>query len=228
MPRRGLFLTGTGTGVGKTWVSRGLLAASRRAGRPCPGVKPLETGCAPDPLDALALERAAGVPGTARAPGLYRARLPAAPWAATLAGEPPPPPVSELADRVAALVGDRGLVEGAGGWLVPLDATRDVADLQRALGLPAVVVAPDRLGVLSDTLALAAVARARQLPLAGVVLVAHPDDADDPTRATNARILEARLAPAPVWTFPACEDDDDALAAAAETHLGALVARLTG
>src|SRR5690606_7338606 len=84
-----LFISGTGTGVGKTWVTRGLARALVRDGVNAIAIKPIETGCQPEPADAVAIARACGRPELAHAPGLYRARRPLAPWAATLEGEAP-------------------------------------------------------------------------------------------------------------------------------------------
>ncbi|MFW6051735.1 MAG: dethiobiotin synthase [Myxococcota bacterium] len=228
---RGFFVTATGTGAGKTFVTRGLAAALRRRGHSVGALKPLETGCHPDPTDALALARACGQPGLARADGLYRVAPPLAPYAATLAGCPAPPAPARLAERSRALLRsfDVALVEGAGGLLVPLDATHTMADLAAEIGLPLLLVAHDALGVLSFTLTACEAARSRSLPLAAVVLTRHERQVpDDPSREANARILAERLHPVPVLTFPCCPDDDDALArAAAEAGLPELYAEVT-
>jgi len=223
MTRR-LFITGTGTGVGKTWVTRGLARAWTQAGRRVVAIKPVETGCAPDSADAIALARACGRPELAQAPGLHRGRAPLAPWAATLEGEPAPD-FEALVDSTAALCAgaDIALIEGAGGLLVPLDADRDMADLARALDAELVLVGDDRLGVLSHVLTAADAARSRGLRIRAVVLTrAHPD----PSQRTNARILGARL-PCPVVPFPAAPDDDDVLAAAAADLGAALTAAVS-
>lgn len=215
----GLFITGVSTGVGKTYVSRGLACALRRTGRRPAALKPLETGVSPEPLDALALARACARPELATAAGLYRAELPLAPYAAALETATAPPDLDALATRIhelaAATGADALLVEGAGGLLVPLDARRTIADLAVLLKLPLLVVGRDELGVLSHVLACAESARARELRVAAVVLVAHATSASDPSPRTNQRILREHLA-LPVLTFPPCPDDDDALADAAE------------
>jgi dethiobiotin synthetase len=212
----GLFITGTGTGIGKTFVTRSLIGALRRRDRTVAALKPLETGCDPDPDDALALAHACRQPDLARAPGLYRAPAPLAPYAATLAGHAAPPPISDLAQTIRHLRDhtrpDHLLVEGAGGLLVPITHESSVADLACALALPLVLVAPDGLGVLSHTLTAYECARARALPIAGVVLSRHTADPSDRSSETNARILAERLDGTPVLTFPRCEDDDEALA----------------
>ncbi len=210
----GVFVTGVGTGVGKTFVARALAAAARARGLRVVALKPLETGVAPTAADARALAGAADRPELADAPGLYRARAALAPWAATLEGEPAPDLASVVASA-RALEGDADLsvIEGAGGLCVPIDAENDIAHLAVALGHPVLLVAPDALGVLSSVITAGHAARALSVELAAVVLVAQR--APDPSARTNARILRARIE-APIIVFPHCDDDDAALARAAE------------
>ncbi len=229
----GAFITGTGTGIGKTFLTRGLARALARRGRRVAAIKPLETGCTPNPLDALALARACGRPDLSTAPGLYRARLPLAPAAATMEGEPPPPSVTALTRTIAAIAGDAEitLVEGAGGLLVPLDPHHTMADLARALSLPLFLVARDGLGVLSHALTAWECATRRALSVAGLVLVSAGADPVDVSSRTNRRILEERLGDTPVLSFPSTPDDDNALADAADasglTDLDRRIAALT-
>lgn len=209
-----LFVTGTGTGVGKTMVTRGLTAWMKVQQLPVVAVKPLETGCVPAPLDAIALERACAHPGLSAQPGFYRVAPPLSPYAATLAGEAPP----DFEGIVATCLSlerraDPLIVEGAGGLLVPLDATRTMADLALALGSKLLLVAPDRLGVLSDLLAVIECANHRALPIAAIVLNRGASPSD-PSRAHNARIIAERVS-APVVTFEGCAEEDGALAAEA-------------
>lgn len=207
-----LFVSGTGTGVGKTVVTTALAAALRARGEAVVALKPIETGCAPEPLDALALAAACGRPELAHLSGSYRARAPLAPFAATLAGEP--------ALAWDALVGavrphlgaPHVLVEGAGGLLVPLDPTRTIAELAAALELPLLLVARDALGVLSDTLAAVECATRRGLEIAAVVLRTPPDP--DSSIASNVDILAARIDP-PVLRFPNLAEGADPAAAGA-------------
>lgn len=215
---KGLFVTGTGTGVGKTWLTRGLARALRRRGDDVAAIKPIETGCDPRPLDAEALARACDRPELADLDGLYRARLPAAPYAATLEGEP----AIDLPRVIAAVKpvpAQLHLVEGAGGLLVPLDAHTTLAELATALALPVVLVARDALGVLSHTLTAAECARRRGLEIRAVVLTPSPDD--EPSSRTNGRIL-VDLLTVPVLRFEPVSGEDAALADTAE----ALVDRL--
>jgi dethiobiotin synthetase len=214
---RSCFFSGVSTAVGKTFCARGLTRALARSGCAPVALKPVETGVSPDPADAIALARACGRSELARAPGLYRAALPLAPYAVTLETGTAVPDLAALVACIEGLASGAGalVVEGAGGLLVPLDAHHDMADLARALALPLLLVARDELGVLSSVRTCVESARARQLRVAAVILSAHADNDGDLSPRTNRRILEQRLA-LPVLSFPRCADDDDALADAAE------------
>ena len=212
---RGLFISGTATGVGKTYGTRALAAALRAGGKRVAALKPVETGFTSlEASDAFAIARASGRPELATAPGFYRAKPPLSPYGAMLEGEPRPPSVPSLVDAIhhASRGTELCLVEGAGGLLVPLDVRDTMADLVAALGLPLVLVATNVLGVLSTMLSAAESARHRGIELRGVVLV---DSADpDLSARNNARILDERLG-APVFEFPRTENSDEALAVAA-------------
>ena len=213
---KGIFVSSTGTGCGKTYVARSIVAALRARNTAVCGLKPIETGVDPTAQDAEALARASGDPALADARGFYRARQAHAHLAAHLEGEPLPPSTKELAAACkAAAKNAYAVIEGAGGLFVPLDHAYDIADLALDLGLRTLLVAPDRLGVLSDVIAHHAGARMRGVPLAGVVLVGLAARGDL-SPATNQQILANKLTPLPVIRFPSCADDDVALAAAAD------------
>ena len=191
---RGVFITGTDTGVGKTrigaalahlLIGRGLLVRPR---------KPVESGCptGPDglvPQDAAVLREAAGCVEPLERICPYRLRAPLAPErAAALEGM-----TLDLGRlRAACLAGigsdDFLLVEGAGGFYSPLAKGALNADLAGGLGLPVLVVAADRLGTLNHTLLTVEAVRMRGLALAGLILnqpAPQPDPAMD-----NAADLE--------------------------------------
>lgn len=217
---RGWFIAGSGTGVGKTFVARGIVRALALQGRRVAAVKPIETGCAPYPLDAMALADASGNRRLADHPAWYRAELPASPYAIELSTRCAAPDVAEIVAAIRALevAHDAVVVEGAGGVLVPLDRTRTMADLALQIGYPILLVADDRLGVLSHVLCAYEAARSRGHTVAAIVLT-HPQrpDASDPSVETNARILSERLA-CPVCSFPHVPDgSNDELAEAART-----------
>lgn len=212
---RGLFVSSTGTSEGKTVVSSALAAALRQSGMRIAAVKPMETGCKPVAEDARTLAEAAGDPSLAERPGFYRAELPASPYAVALEGEQPAPSLEELKHAVSLVAGDYqgALVEGAGGLFVPITRTELVADLVRMLELPVLMVALNRLGVLSNVLAAHEAAAHRGLRIAAVVL--NRNDVLDESMATNQLILAERL-DCPVIEFPRVDQrDQDALAGAA-------------
>ncbi len=214
---RGIFVSGTGTGVGKTFVTRAIAAALHASGKRVAAMKPMETGAVGGvPRDAAALANACGKPELADFRGFYRHELPLAPYAAALESNTPAPSVRTLVDAVhqAARGTELALVEGAGGLFVPIDRRDTIAELVAALGLPLLLVAPNALGVLSTALTTAECARVRGIELRGIVLVDPKSEAEDPSVRTNARILDERLG-APVFEFPQTEDSDEALAVAA-------------
>jgi dethiobiotin synthetase len=223
----GAFVTATGTGAGKTYLTRGIARSLLRAGMRPIAVKPFETGVDSDPLDAVALAKACGQPRLAAEPRFYRTHAPLAPYAASLQHAVAAPDLVRIAERIRQLASDADSVwiEGAGGLLVPLDAQHTVADFAALLEWPIVLVAPDRLGVLSHVLTAIESAERRGLAVGAVVLARLAADRDDASTETNAFILEERLR-RPILRFEHCRDDDDALADAAEA-CGVLAALLT-
>jgi dethiobiotin synthase len=170
---RGLFVTGTDTGVGKTVVSAALMHRYR-AGIPLRYWKPIQTGIEQDD-DTAEVERL----GDCRSGEIQRAgirlRHPVSPHlAARLNGT-----TIALRPLVDSIVGERQsirwIVEGAGGLLVPINNAETMADLISLLRLPVVLVARTSLGTINHTLlALEALGR-RALQVAGVVMVGEPD-----------------------------------------------------
>ncbi len=186
---KGLFVTGTDTGVGKTFVSCALIRAARAAGYSVFAFKPIETGCVNGVgEDQTTLAAAAGdvVRGT------YRLAIPAAPWVAAQAEG-----VEIDLDRVGAeliagaATADRVLVEAAGGWRVPITKTGDTSALARLCGLPVLVVARAGLGTINHTLLTIEAIQRDELTIAGVVLSLRAGE--DPAFAeSNAQQICAR------------------------------------
>lgn len=169
---RGLFVTGTDTGVGKTFVTCALARALREAGVDVGVMKPIETGVpAEGPEDARALRAAAGVEDPLELICPVRFALPASPEAAARAeGRAIPLGAIREAHEELARRHEFLLVEGAGGLLVPIDAGTDMADLARMLGLPLLVVARGALGTVNHTRLTLEAAEGRRLAVLGVVL----------------------------------------------------------
>ncbi|HTB50879.1 MAG TPA: dethiobiotin synthase [Solirubrobacteraceae bacterium] len=197
---RGLFVTGTGTGVGKTIVSAALLAAMRAAGKPVRAYKPIVTGLAepPDrwPADHELLALAAGVTPEEVTP--LRFDPPVSPHlAAALVGQSIDP--ATIVAR-ACIDSDRILVvEGLGGLLVPLTEAFTVRDLAVELGLPLVIAAATGLGTINHTLLTIEAARAAGLSIAAIVLTPWPGDPSEMERSNRETI--ARLGEIDVATL---------------------------
>lgn len=175
---RGLFITGTGTGVGKTIVSAALLAAMRTAGVPVRAHKPVVTGLDEPPgewpPDHELLATAAAMDPKEVAPSRFGPAV-SPHLAAALAGQPLNP--AELIEnaRAAASESDTLIVEGVGGLLVPLAEDLSVRDLAVELGLPLIVAAAPGLGTINHTLLTVEAGRAVGLNVAAVVLTPWPE-----------------------------------------------------
>jgi dethiobiotin synthetase len=188
-----LLITGTDTGVGKTWIARALGNALVRAGRRVIAIKPVETGCsdATAPHEDGTLLAAATGQAEPRA-ALYRFSSPLAPaLAADAAGEAIDLDAMLLRLEALSTGADVVLVEGVGGLLAPMTWEWTVVDLARSLGASALVVAADRLGTISHTLLTLGALELAGLEVAGVVLTAP--ETPDPSTGTNADAI-ARLA----------------------------------
>ena len=198
----GCFVTGTDTGVGKTLVAAGLLHALARHHRRVVGMKPVAAGLVPwgedwASEDAIALRSASTL---AVAPALDNPVLlpdPLSPHiAAARAGVQIDIAAIVRSYQSLAAQADAVVVEGAGGFHVPLTASLTGADLAQALALPVVLVVGLRLGCLNHALLTAEAIRARGLTLAG--WVANRIDPAMEAADENIAYLRERLG-APLW-----------------------------
>ena len=191
------FVAGTDTGVGKTRVACGLLHAASRRGMVTLGFKPVAAGCRAtaaglrnaDAEALLAASTLSGVTYEQVNPVALEAAV-APHIAAREAG------VELSAGDLAAACGmvtgaDFTLVEGAGGWRVPLNGAETLADVPRRLGIPVVLVVGLRLGCINHALLTAEAIRADGLEIAG--WVANLVDPDMARQRENIEALEARL-----------------------------------
>jgi dethiobiotin synthetase len=190
---RGLFVTGTGTGVGKTVVAGAVAVRLRALGLRVAVFKPVLTGLdeppAPGwPRDDELLAAAAGVPVDSVTTRRYGP--PVSPHlAAELDGADIALP--ELVQEATALArgADAIVVEGVGGLLVPLNATATVRDLAASLALPLLIAAHPGLGTLNHTLLTVEAARAARLDVRAVVMgpwPARPSVMEESNRETIA------------------------------------------
>ncbi len=219
------FVTGTDTGVGKSLVSAAFLNALGRAGVPAVGMKPLAAGAElrdgrwwNEDVDQIAAAAPLPLPRELTTP--YLLRTPAAPHiAAAIDGVTiEPRKILEGYAQVRAQA-EAVVVEGVGGFRVPLTATYDTADLARDLGLPVVLVVGLRLGCISHALLTAEAIAARGLRLAG--WVANTVDPAMGHRTGNIEALTARL-PAPLLGHVPRFEHPSAAAAAACLNLSLL------
>lgn len=214
----GIFVTGTDTEIGKTLISCALLHALAHAGVRAAAMKPVAAGAewrdgAWHNEDVDLLTDAAGMvlPVTLTTP--YLLRDAAAPHVAAAQQEVriDPAHIVSCYRRVAASA-EAVVVEGVGGFRVPLNESADTADLAQQLGLPVVLVVGMRLGCLNHALLTAEAIAARGLTLAG--WVANVVDPAMPYGVDNVLALTQRLRAPMLGTVPRLPSPLPALAAA--------------
>lgn len=172
----GIFITGTDTGVGKTYVASGIARTLIRAGIDVGVMKPAETGCRRRsgqliPADAISLMKAAGVRDPLELVNPYRFSKPLAPAvAAELEGKSVDPArIISFFLRISKRH-DFTIVEGAGGIMVPLSVNYLYLDLARSLHLPVLIVSRPGLGTINHTLLTILALKKRRLRIAGIVM----------------------------------------------------------
>lgn len=185
-----LFITGTDTDVGKTYVSALMVRALRKAGHDTAPMKPFCCG-ARDDAEALYAACDGCEPLDVINPVCYQ--TPAAPYTAAQV-EKRPADLSlvcetfrELRERHRSVI-----VEGVGGWMVPISKHYYVADLAAEFGLPVAVVVRNRLGALNHALLTVRDIRARGLDFAGIIFN-RAEAQNDIVAATNRALLEDLL-----------------------------------
>ena len=200
---RGLFVTGTGTGVGKTILSAALLAAMRDAGEAVRAHKPVVTGLDEPPgtwpADHELLALAAGAEPTDIAPLRYGPAV-SPHLASALAGERIDPAQLIANARAAGESAGTLIVEGVGGLLVPLTDDFTVRDIAVELALPLLIPAQPGLGTINHTLLTLEAARSAALDARAVVLTPWPHEPSAIERS-NLRTI-ASLGAIEVWGLP--------------------------
>lgn len=219
-PARGVFITGTDTGVGKTVLSAALLAAIAATGERVRAHKPVVTGLdAPSgawPPDHELLGSVAGMPAEAVAAVGYGPAV-SPHLAARLAGDALD--FSDLRARAAAVLTEAGedgatlVIEGVGGLLTPLTDGHDVRDLIVAAELPVVIAARATLGTINHSLLTIEAARAAAIEVRAVVLTPWPREPS--VLELSNRETIGRLGGVEVATLPAVASPDAGALAAA-------------
>jgi dethiobiotin synthetase len=218
---QGVFVTGTGTEVGKTVVAAAIAHAARKAGERVAVFKPAVSGLDDHPLrpevwesapelpDHSLLRLAAGTKQGDEQVSPYRYGPPVSPHlAAELAGEEIEPDALRGAALAATEDMDLLVCEGVGGFLVPLTADYLVRDLARDLALPVVIVSSPGLGTINHTLLTIEAVRSAGLQLAAVVLTPWPTAPSEMERSNRETI--ARLGGIEVETLPHLDLTDPA------------------
>lgn len=208
----GWFITGTDTGVGKTSIARALLLALNARGYRTAAMKPIASGSVVTDgglrnADAEYLRDACNLPLAYDIVNPYAFAPPIAPHIAARQAERriSIPAVVETYRAIVSKQPHYVIVEGVGGWRVPLDDAQTTAELAAALGLPVILVVGLRLGCLNHALLTA-----RDIAHSGLILagwVANSMTEEMPMAAENIATLRARI-PAPLLaTIPSMRDD---------------------
>jgi len=209
-----IFLTASGTGIGKTFVTRVLIHQLRTCGRAVRALKPIATGFGTDggePSDTELLLRSLGLETDAKSIDAI------SPWRFS---EPLSPDMAAAREQTSIefeqliafceAQGERELtlIEGIGGVMVPLDAEHCVLDWIAALGAPSLLVVGSYLGTLSHTLTAAGMLRAKGIEIAGIVV---NESEAQPVPAQETAEVVARFVPTvPIRVLNRLERPEDA------------------
>ena len=190
------FITATDTGAGKTYVTCLLLRALRASGRAPAGFKPVCCGSREDVAEILDAAALPALTADGVNPVFYK--MPLAPLTAGMMENKPFEMETvraawrELADNYPDII-----VEGCGGWEVPLTDSLTVADLAAEIALPVIVVVNNRLGALNHTILTVNAIRQKGLRCAGLILN-YVEDSRDSASISNAAPLRRVLPDVPV------------------------------
>ena len=204
MGRRAVFITATGTEIGKTHVTQLLIREARAAGRAVAALKPVITGfdpAAPAGSDTALLLEALGRPVNAEtiaAISPWRFRDPLSPDMAA-AREKRSVPFDDLVAFCRSAKADDVFIEGVGGVMAPLDATHTVRDWIAALEIPVILVAGSYLGTISHTLTTLEALNAKRIPVREIVI---SESEQSPVPPEEAVATLARFTATPIRIVP--------------------------
>lgn len=222
---KGLFVTGTDTGVGKTIIAAGMVKLARKSGLRCVAVKPVETGCGLRsgvlyPEDGALLVRASEGDISLDECAPIRLSIPASP-ARAAAMEGSRIFLSELVEHALTVAErvDLLVVEGAGGLMVPIENRLMMIDFIQRLGFPVLLVARSRLGTINHTLLSVEALRHRGIELKAIV-ISCSDPIPGPEEELTVRDISVLANPIPVHMLPHLSpelvDDLDRISSAME------------
>ena len=185
---KGYFITGTDTDVGKTHVAAMLVRALRGKGESAVGFKPI---CCGGRDDAELLAAASGGDVSVNDVNPVWLRPPVAPYTAAMI-EGRMIDLALIRETFVRLSAQHTVVvEGAGGWLVPVERDYSMADMAAEFALPVIVVVANRLGCINHTLLTVQAIRGAGMRCAGIILNHTTAANDDAAVITNASVLEA-------------------------------------
>jgi dethiobiotin synthetase len=193
--KKGYFITGTDTNVGKTWTTIALMRYFKKQGQSVVGMKPVASGCLLTNSvlkneDALLIQENASLPVDYELINPYAYEAPVSPH---IAGADNPARLDKIVDSFDRLkeLADIVLVEGAGGWLSPINATEDISDLAKVLNLPVIIVVAIKLGCINQAKLTDRAVRWSNLSCAGwIATCTDPDllDRDETIQAVKASL----------------------------------------
>lgn len=194
---KGYFIAGTDTSVGKSWCSAALMMKLKQQGLTVAGMKPVASGCVQTAEglrndDALLLQAHSSVSIPYETINPFAYAPPISPHIAAKQASRPIQ-IDIIRDdflRISKQI-DQVIVEGVGGWRVPLNETETVADLAKALGLPVILVVGLRLGCINHALLTAEAILNNGCELAG--WIANSLENDMPEQTAVIETLAARL-----------------------------------
>lgn len=185
---KGVFITGTDTGVGKTYFTAFWTRSLRQAGLPALPLKPISSG---DRSDAKALFEAAEGTMSLDEMNPIHFQPALAPWVACKLNQEnfPKERLRRHINHLQSKHSGPFLVEGVGGWRVPLDRDYGVREWAQELNLPVILVARAGLGTLNHVLLTVDSIRQAQLPVLGIIVNLYQATDDEASR-TNPKIIE--------------------------------------
>lgn len=192
---QGYFITGTDTDAGKTWATLALMEYFKQQGKTVVGMKPVAAGCVWQDgqlknEDALLIQAHASVDVPYELVNPYAYELPVSPH---IAGKDNPVVLSEVLAKFDVLkqLAEIILVEGAGGWLAPINNDQDISDLAKNLALPVIMVVAIRLGCINHAKLTHQAIKQARVSCAG--WIATCVDADMLVREENIQTIQAAL-----------------------------------
>ncbi|NOQ76593.1 MAG: dethiobiotin synthase [Methylococcaceae bacterium] len=207
---KSFFITGTDTGAGKTWSTLALMHYFKQQGLSVAGMKPVAAGCEwidgqLKNEDALLLQQHSSVALAYEEVNPYAFEAPVSPH---LAGVDNPVQLDVIVQAFDCLKNkaDVVIVEGAGGWLAPINNENDIADLASVLNIPIVMVVAIRLGCINHARLTFQVIQASKVECAGWLAVCV--DPEMKKQAENIEAIKARLAIPMLGVLPYVEKMD--------------------